>query len=148
MWTKLFNALKVAGEIAKNLLAVGALLVVFWATVVLFYGDAPIQRLIDSLTGNQRLGNAAGWIWLGDGQLRSDYQFALLRGAWNTRDGVEIPTSGAILRAKTKRNVRKEPGPWDEKVGYIVSGDCVEVSESTILGSWSWVKILPTLCSR
>lgn len=112
MWTKLFNALKVAGEIAKNLLAVGALLVALWATVVLFYGDAPIQRLIDSLTGNQRLGNAAGWVWLGDGQSRSDYQFALLRGAWNTRDGIEIPTSGAILRARTKRNVRKEPGPW------------------------------------
>src|SRR5262245_43933211 len=105
MWTKLFNALKVAGEIAKNLLAVGALLVAFWATVVLFHGDAPIQRLI-GLTGNQRLGNAADWVWLGDGKSRSDYQFALLRGAWNTQDGVEIPTSGAILRARTKRNVR------------------------------------------
>jgi hypothetical protein len=43
VWTKLFNALNVAGEVAKNLLAVGALLVSFWAIVALFYGDAPIQ---------------------------------------------------------------------------------------------------------
>jgi hypothetical protein len=143
MWRKLYTALNVTGEIAKNLLAISALIAVVWAGVVLFYGDSPLQRLVDRLTHNQRLGNAVGWVWLGDGQSRADYQFALLKGSWVTSGDVELPAQGAIVRSTSKRNVRKEAGPWSQKVSYIVAGDCVEVTDSNVLGPWGGVRIQP-----
>jgi hypothetical protein len=111
MWRKLYTALSVTGEIAKNLLAISALIAVVWAGVVLVYGDFPLQRLVDRLMNNQRLGNAVGWVWLGDGQSRADYQFALLEGSWVTSGDVELLAQSSIVRSTGKRNVRKEAGP-------------------------------------
>ena len=48
MWKALYQGITIIGEIAKNLLAIFALVAALWTCVMLLIGNSPFDRLLDT----------------------------------------------------------------------------------------------------
>ena len=148
IWQRIRKTIEQAGEIAKNLLAVGALIAAIWAVIAFSVSDAPFQRALDTLSGGKRLGSAQGWVWLGEGPDHKNYKFILRSGEWVSLESSSVPVNGSLLYSMGRANVRDAAGPWGEEISYLVEGDCVTVEQSKVVKTWGWIRVTPVPCSK